>query len=81
MIDVGARDTETLRLALVLVDTVLVPAQPRELDVWGIRVEQRAGAAQPCGVYSVYLPGNRPGAARAPARGCPPLIGQPLPTT
>ena len=34
VIDVGARDTETLRLALVLVDTVLVPAQPRELDVW-----------------------------------------------
>jgi hypothetical protein len=48
--------------------TVLVPAQPRELDVWGIRVEQRAGAGQPCGVYSVYPPGNRPFPVRVRAR-------------
>jgi chromosome partitioning protein len=36
VIDVGARDTETLRLALVLADTVLVPVQPRGLDVWAL---------------------------------------------
>jgi chromosome partitioning protein len=36
VIDVGARDTETMRLALVLADTVLVPVVPRGLDVWAL---------------------------------------------
>jgi len=36
VIDVGARDTEALRMALMLSDTVLVPVQPRGLDVWAL---------------------------------------------
>jgi chromosome partitioning protein len=36
IIDVGGRDTEALRVALVLADTVLVPVQPRGLDVWAL---------------------------------------------
>jgi chromosome partitioning protein len=36
VIDVGGRDTEALRVALFLADTVLVPLQPRGLDVWAL---------------------------------------------
>lgn len=36
ILDVGGRDTEALRVALVLADTVLVPVQPRGLDVWAL---------------------------------------------
>jgi cellulose biosynthesis protein BcsQ len=33
VIDCGARDSEALRMSLVLADTMLVPVQPRGLDV------------------------------------------------
>jgi chromosome partitioning protein len=36
VIDCGARDSESLRMALVLADTVLVPVQPRGLDIWAL---------------------------------------------
>lgn len=36
IIDCGARDSEALRMSLVLADTVLVPVQPRGLDVWAL---------------------------------------------
>jgi chromosome partitioning protein len=36
VIDVGGRDTEALRVALVLADTVLIPVQPRGLDIWAL---------------------------------------------
>jgi chromosome partitioning protein len=36
VIDVGGRDTEALRIALVLADTVLIPVQPRGLDIWAL---------------------------------------------
>ncbi len=36
VIDCGARDSEALRMSLVLADTVLVPVQPRGLDVWAL---------------------------------------------
>lgn len=36
VIDVGGRDTEALRVALVLADTVLIPIQPRGLDIWAL---------------------------------------------
>lgn len=36
VIDVGGRDSEALRVALLLADTVLIPVQPRGLDVWAL---------------------------------------------
>ena len=36
VIDCGARDSEALRMALVLADTVLVPIPPRGIDVWAV---------------------------------------------
>jgi chromosome partitioning protein len=36
VIDCGARDSESLRMALVVADTVLVPVQPRGLDIWAL---------------------------------------------
>jgi chromosome partitioning protein len=36
IIDVGGRDTEALRVALLLADIVLIPVQPRGLDVWAL---------------------------------------------
>jgi chromosome partitioning protein len=36
VVDVGGRDTEALRVALVLADTVLIPVQPRGLDIWAL---------------------------------------------
>lgn len=37
IVDVGGRDNATLRMALVLSDLLIVPVQPRSLDVWTIR--------------------------------------------
>lgn len=34
VIDAGGRDSSTLRAAIVLCDVLLVPLQPRSLDVW-----------------------------------------------
>jgi chromosome partitioning protein len=35
IIDVGGRDTASLRAALTVADILLVPVQPRSFDVWG----------------------------------------------
>jgi chromosome partitioning protein len=36
VIDVGGRDTGSLRAALTITETLLVPVQPRSFDVWAI---------------------------------------------
>src|SRR4051812_11267596 len=36
IIDVGGRDSSSLRLALTRSDVVLVPVQPRAIDVWAL---------------------------------------------
>lgn len=35
VIDVGGRDTGSLRAALTVAETILIPVQPRSFDVWG----------------------------------------------
>lgn len=44
IIDVGGRDTGSLRAALVVADTLLIPVQPRSFDVWA--VDQMAALVQ-----------------------------------
>ncbi|MBS3903482.1 MAG: AAA family ATPase [Anaplasmataceae bacterium] len=36
VIDVGGRDTGSLRAALTIAETVLIPVQPRSFDIWAI---------------------------------------------
>lgn len=36
ILDIGGRDTETLRAALMICDVLLVPVQPRQYDIWAI---------------------------------------------
>lgn len=36
VVDVGGRDTGSLRAALTVADTVLIPVQPRSFDVWAL---------------------------------------------
>lgn len=36
VLDVGGRDSATLRVALLLADVVLIPVQPRGLDIWAL---------------------------------------------
>jgi chromosome partitioning protein len=36
VIDVGGRDTGSLRAALTVTDTLLIPVQPRSFDIWAI---------------------------------------------
>jgi chromosome partitioning protein len=36
VIDVGGRDTDSLRAALTVADAVLIPVQPRSFDLWAI---------------------------------------------
>lgn len=36
IIDVGGRDTGSLRAALTVADTLLIPVQPRSFDLWAI---------------------------------------------
>jgi chromosome partitioning protein len=36
VIDVGGRDNASLRNALLVTDLVLIPAQPRSFDLWGV---------------------------------------------
>lgn len=36
VIDVGGRDTGSLRAALTVANTVLIPVQPRSFDLWGV---------------------------------------------
>jgi chromosome partitioning protein len=44
VIDVGGRDTGSLRAALTVADLVLIPVQPRSFDLWG--VDQTADLVQ-----------------------------------
>jgi chromosome partitioning protein len=36
VIDVGGRDTGSLRAALTVADTLLIPLQPRSFDIWAV---------------------------------------------
>ena len=36
VIDVGGRDTGSLRAALTVADIVLIPVKPRSFDIWGV---------------------------------------------
>lgn len=36
VIDVGGRDTSSLRAALTIAHTVLIPVQPRSFDIWAV---------------------------------------------
>lgn len=36
VIDVGGRDTGSLRAALIVTDTLLIPVQPRTFDIWAV---------------------------------------------
>src|SRR5215475_3611552 len=36
IIDVGGRDTGSLRAALTVADTLLIPVQPRSFDIWAV---------------------------------------------
>ncbi len=36
VVDVGGRDTGSLRAALTVADVVLIPVQPRSFDLWGL---------------------------------------------
>jgi len=36
IIDAGGRDTESLRAALTVSDTLLIPVQPRSFDIWAV---------------------------------------------
>lgn len=36
VIDVGGRDTGSLRAALTIADVVLIPVKPRSFDLWGV---------------------------------------------
>ncbi len=36
IIDVGGRDTGSLRAALTVADTILIPVQPRSFDLWAV---------------------------------------------
>jgi chromosome partitioning protein len=44
IIDVGGRDTGSLRAALTVADVVLIPVKPRSFDLWG--VDQTADLVQ-----------------------------------
>lgn len=41
IIDVGGRETESLRAALSVADTLLIPVQPRGVDIWALRQMQK----------------------------------------
>lgn len=36
VVDVGGRDNVSLRAALTVADVILIPAQPRSFDLWGV---------------------------------------------
>jgi len=36
IIDVGGRDTGSLRAALTVIETLLIPVQPRSFDIWAV---------------------------------------------
>src|SRR3954469_5583605 len=40
IIDVGGRDTGSLRAALTVADTILIPVQPRSFDLWAVEAIQ-----------------------------------------
>ena len=54
VIDVGGRDTGSLRAALTVADVLLVPFQPRSVDLWagaqmGALVAEARTVDNPCG--------------------------------
>jgi chromosome partitioning protein len=60
VIDVGGRNTDSLRAALIVADAVLVPFQPRSVDLWaapqrGAIIAEACAArpARPLPAYSV----------------------------
>ena len=75
VIDSGAKDGEALRMALVVADTVLVPVQPRGLDIWALAqmaalVEVAAAARgnlRALAVLNLADPGSSPDNADAAA--------------
>jgi chromosome partitioning protein len=75
VIDCGARDSESLRLALILAETVLVPVQPRGLDVWALRqmaalvetANAARGGLRALAVLNLADPGHSPDNADAVA--------------
>jgi chromosome partitioning protein len=80
LIDVGGRDSEALRVALSRSDLVVVPVQPRAVDVWALTdiatlIEQAQEARQDDGrapirvlaVLNLADPGDNPDTADAAA--------------
>lgn len=75
VIDCGARDTESLRLSLILAETVLVPVQPRGLDVWALgamtalveTANAARGGLRALAVLNLADPGSSPDNADAVA--------------
>jgi chromosome partitioning protein len=75
VIDCGAKDGEALRMSLVLADTVLVPVQPRGLDIWALGqmaslVEVAAaarGSLRAMAVLNLADPGQSPDNVEAAA--------------
>jgi chromosome partitioning protein len=61
IIDVGGRDTGSLRAALTVVQTLLIPVQPRSFDIWAVERRNRgpvwATALHPRGRLDTMLAG------------------------
>jgi chromosome partitioning protein len=77
VIDVGGRDSHTLRTAVQICDVVLVPVRPRSADVWALSDmaavidEVRANRERPLLAYAV-LNFADPGGFVSQPRGRPP---------
>jgi hypothetical protein len=57
VIDVGGRDTGSLRAALTVADTLLIPVQPRSFDIWAVdQVAELEGG--PRDQYGAARPGR-----------------------
>jgi chromosome partitioning protein len=77
VIDVGGRDSHTLRTAVQICDVVLVPVRPRSADVWALSDmaavidEVRATRERPLLAYAVLtspIQGFRQPTERVPPR-------------
>lgn len=56
IIDVGGRDTGSLRAALTVADTLLIPVQPRSFDIWAVdQVVDLIKEAQEINDFKVYI--------------------------
>jgi chromosome partitioning protein len=58
VIDVGGRDTGSLRAALTVADTILIPFQPRSVDLWagaqiGALVAEARAVNEPLRAYAI----------------------------